>query len=97
MVKSVMVLKNVEEQTEALNWCETNANLEFIKGFEFGGYAKSNEELTSFISEVNNWYPFQIERIYTGKAFFAMLHHILPQYPDKKVVFLHTGGLWNES
>jgi len=34
-----------------------------------------------------------LEPVYTGKAFYALVHRILPENVGKRVCFLHTGGV----
>ncbi|MEN9318914.1 MAG: hypothetical protein RL712_1484 [Bacteroidota bacterium] len=69
VIHAVMVLKNVEEQQE---------RLEFVSGYEFGGYAKSDAVLASFMEVVrtqNDGIP--IDFVYTGKALFALNEWLL--------------------
>lgn len=60
-----------------------------------GGYAKSSQELETFLQEV--WSEFQIplDPIYTSKTFFCFWKSILNQEikPNSRVILLHTGGL----
>ena len=64
--------------------------------FHFGGYAKTTDELLNFISEFNNQNGFEIEPVYTGKAMFALVHYLISNnIRNKKVLFVHTGGLSN--
>lgn len=63
----------------------------------FGGYGKWTPELLDFISNCNEKYDLPLDKIYTGKAFYALIdwlkkHHF--QTPQT-IVFLHTGGLMN--
>lgn len=94
-VLSVMVLKNRTEQEEAVQETRFSNGIEFLDAYHFGGYAKTTAELSEFVTEMNNEYPFDIEPVYTGKAFYALLNEILPLYRGKNIMFLHTGGLWN--
>lgn len=77
--------------------------LQFISGYEFGGYAKGNAELHAFIDQLFAWNKIPLDWVYTGKALFALndwlaqavtLGSLQPNeagvYP---VVFLHTGGV----
>lgn len=61
-----------------------------------GGYAKSSEELLTFIDAFHSMNDFQIEPVYTGKLFYA-LNDFLSNENDflfgKKVLALHTGGI----
>jgi 1-aminocyclopropane-1-carboxylate deaminase len=104
VIHAVMVLKNVEEQQQFAHEQGASERLEFVSGYEFGGYAKSDAVLASFMEVVrtqNNGIP--IDFVYTGKALFALNEWLLSGidsgvlrsdaagvYP---VVFLHTGGV----
>lgn len=67
-----------------------------LDNYHFGGYAKINDELRIFVEEFNKINSFNVEPIYTGKAMFA-LNQYLNEYKmflkNKKVLFVHTGGL----
>ena len=64
--------------------------------YHFGGYAKTNVHLNQFVSDFNNANTFNIEQTYTGKSLFAMNDFIKSQkLRDKRVLFIHTGGLAN--
>ncbi|MCX8484291.1 MAG: pyridoxal-phosphate dependent enzyme [Bacteroidia bacterium] len=104
VIHAVMVLKNVEEQQQFAHEQGASERLEFVSGYEFGGYAKSDAVLASFMEVVrtqNDGIP--IDFVYTGKALFALNEWLLSGidsgvlrsdaagvYP---VVFLHTGGV----
>jgi 1-aminocyclopropane-1-carboxylate deaminase len=62
----------------------------------FGGYAKATEELINFVKEFNRNNEFAIEPVYTGKAMFALNNYLISNQElmkNKKVLFVHTGGL----
>jgi 1-aminocyclopropane-1-carboxylate deaminase len=63
--------------------------------FHFGGYAKTNAELNLFVEKFNEMNDFCIEPIYTGKVIYALSKWIKSINIDKnkKVLFVHTGGL----
>ncbi len=68
--------------------------------FHFGGYSKSDSNLNYFIQDFNNQNSFEIEPIYTGKAMFALVDFLKSKnIRNKKVLFVHTGGLskWKNS
>lgn len=103
-IHAVMVLKNVEEQQQFAHEEGVVDRLEFVSGYEFGGYAKSDAVLASFIEVVraqNNGLP--IDFVYTGKALFALNDWLMSGIervglrPDSDgvypVIFLHTGGV----
>ena len=98
----VPVLKGFDSKTEmktiigATKFDSIEDKLIVLDEFHFGGYAKTTEELLNFISEFNNQNVFEIEPVYTGKAMFALVHYLISKnIRNKKVLFVHTGGLSN--
>ncbi len=65
--------------------------------FHFGGYGKWNQELIDFISDCKTEYDLPLDKIYTGKAFYALMDWLEKQQfqTPQTIVFLHTGGLQN--
>ena len=105
-VHSILVLKNMIEQMEFAQ--RHNAEISWVEGYEFGGYAKSNQALNDFVQSVSIRNSIAFEPIYTGKALFALNDWLIAQKEsdalelDKEsgvfpVVFLHTGGTLNYS
>ena len=105
-VHSILVLKNLTEQSEFGQ--RHSAELSLVGGYEFGGYAKSNQALNDFVQSVSIRNSIAFEPIYTGKALFALNDWLIAQKEsdalelDKEsgvfpVVFLHTGGTLNYS
>lgn len=105
-VNSILVLKNSTEQFEFGQ--RHSAELSLVGGYEFGGYAKSNQALNDFVQSVSIRNSIAFEPIYTGKALFALNDWLIAQKEadalelDKEsgvfpVVFLHTGGTLNYS
>jgi 1-aminocyclopropane-1-carboxylate deaminase len=73
-----------------------NHKIIVLDDFHFGGYAKVTEELKGFISEFNCQNDFDIEPVYTGKAMYALVQYLITNnIRNKKVLFVHTGGLSN--
>lgn len=64
----------------------------------FGGYAKVTDELTQFIEMVNTEMNLPLDKIYTSKAFFALISAVeRGELDHKTVLFIHTGGLYNSN
>lgn len=63
----------------------------------FGGYGKWNQELIDFIGNCEKEYDLPLDKIYTGKAFYALMDWLEQQdfQTPQTVIFLHTGGLKN--
>ncbi len=65
----------------------------------FGGYGKWTSELLDFITECKMKFDLPLDKIYTGKAFYATMEWLKDQKFEtpQTIVFLHTGGLQNGS
>ena len=63
--------------------------------YHFGGYAKTNRQLNSFIMEFYSKYNIQLEPVYTGKMFYGLFDLIKQDYfeAETKILAIHTGGL----
>ena len=60
----------------------------------FGGYGKYTSELIDFIKSVGEKMQLPLDKIYTGKAFFALMNEIQRGNLDNQnLLFIHTGGL----
>ena len=70
-------------------------NWSLITDYHFGGYAKINEELISFINTFKKTYNIQLDPIYTGKMMFGIFDLVKKGYfeKDAKILVIHTGGL----
>lgn len=70
-------------------------NWELITDYHFGGYAKINEDLISFINEFKKQHQIPLDPIYTGKMMFGIFDLINKDYfpEDAKILAIHTGGL----
>lgn len=71
------------------------SNFEINFDYHFGGYAKVNDELITFIKQFKSNFNIQLEPVYTGKMFFGLFDLIRKNYFPRgsTVVALHTGGL----
>jgi len=63
--------------------------------YHFGGYGKWNEELISFIQQIEREHSLPLDQVYTGKAFFGLLKKIEDGEFERgsNMLFIHTGGL----
>ncbi len=61
----------------------------------FGGFAKINEELISFINAFKQEYSVLLDPIYTGKMMFSLREKIKSGYfkENSRILAIHTGGL----
>ncbi|MCA4791746.1 1-aminocyclopropane-1-carboxylate deaminase/D-cysteine desulfhydrase [Myroides odoratimimus] len=78
----------------------TNDNWDLVLDYHFGGYAKYNEELLSFLRELYRLTGVLFDPIYNGKMIYGVLEEIKKgRFKDNsKILVIHTGGLqgWNE-
>jgi len=70
-------------------------NWKLVTDYHFGGFAKINEALISFINEFKKDYSISLDPIYTGKMMFGIFDMInTGQFPKgSKLLAIHTGGL----
>ena len=63
--------------------------------YHFGGYAKSNHVLQSFIRSFEQDHSVPLDEIYTGKMMFCIMDRIKRNKFEKEttILALHTGGL----
>lgn len=66
-----------------------------ITDYHFGGYAKINNELITFINAFKALNNIRLDPIYTGKMLFGIQDMISKNYFPKgsKILVIHTGGL----
>ncbi|TWO34458.1 1-aminocyclopropane-1-carboxylate deaminase/D-cysteine desulfhydrase [Seonamhaeicola sediminis] len=73
----------------------TKTNWNLITDYHFGGYAKINEELITFINKFKADNAISLDPIYTGKMLFGIYDLIKKGFFKKgtKILAIHTGGL----
>jgi len=73
----------------------TKNNWQLIIDYHFGGYAKINTELVTFINQFKKDYNIQLDPVYTGKLMFGVFNLIEKGYftEGSKLLVIHTGGL----
>ncbi len=83
----------LQEPIEELVNKKTNWTL--VTDYHFGGYAKVNSELITFINEFKAHNNIQLDPIYTGKMIFGVLDLIKKNEIKEgaKILAIHTGGL----
>ena len=62
--------------------------------YHFGGYAKTSDELISFINRFKKETNISLDPIYTGKLLFGIVDAINKKVFEKgsKILVIHTGG-----
>ena len=73
----------------------TQTNWKLITDYHFGGYAKINEELVTFINQFKIDNQVSLDPVYTGKMLFGIMDLINKNHFPKgsKILVIHTGGL----
>ena len=63
--------------------------------FHFGGYAKKNEELISFMNEFYTLHSIPTDFVYTGKLMFGIRRLLESDYfpAGSRILAIHSGGL----
>ncbi len=69
-----------------------DGNYEMFRDYHFGGYAKSNNELISFINDFDSRNGFKPDRVYTAKMLYGIFDLIRKDYFDtnKTIVALNS-------
>ncbi len=93
----ISVLNNAEQQRQDItNLVPHSTNRwSIVEGYEFGGFAKGNTQLNSFIEEFSHRHKIPLEPIYSGKSFYALNKMIRTGYFGKNssILLIHCGGL----
>ncbi|MFZ2170863.1 MAG: pyridoxal-phosphate dependent enzyme [Methylococcaceae bacterium] len=63
--------------------------------YHFGGFAKTNAELMTFIADFEHKTGIPLEPVYTGKMMYALYDLIAKRVfkPGQRIIAVHTGGL----
>lgn len=97
------VLKGEDQLTETINQLlkasgiKAKCKWEVITGYHFGGYAKAPETLIDYIRTFQAQQDIPLDYVYTGKMLFGLESWLQTNTSYKKVVALHTGGLFTAS
>ncbi|NNC44475.1 MAG: 1-aminocyclopropane-1-carboxylate deaminase/D-cysteine desulfhydrase [Winogradskyella sp.] len=87
-LKGSFLTKEIRKFAQRNNW-------ELITDYHFGGYAKINQELISFINNFRDVHNIPLDPIYTGKMMYGVVDLIRNGYfeENSKIMAVHTGGL----
>lgn len=83
-------LKQMEEQKRSITLCAKDTSVIFNMDYVFGGYAKSDDNLTSFIND----FPIPLDPVYTGKLFYGVYDLLKRDFFQKNtsILIYHSGG-----
>jgi len=70
-------------------------NWRLVTGYHFGGYAKTTNELLSFIKQVEQLHALPLDFVYTAKVVYGVYQMVRNGdfRMNSKILILHTGGL----
>lgn len=74
---------------------KASKNWKLIHEYHFGGYAKINENLISFINDFYQQTTIPLDPIYTGKMMFGIMDLVQKDFFNRNssILMIHTGGL----
>lgn len=74
---------------------ESSHQFDIIDDYHFGGFAKIDSRLMSFIIDFEEKTEIKLEPVYTGKMLYGIFDLIAKGYfkPGQRIIALHTGGL----
>jgi 1-aminocyclopropane-1-carboxylate deaminase/D-cysteine desulfhydrase-like pyridoxal-dependent ACC family enzyme len=91
------VLKNLNDIEERFAELKVHPSKKysFIADYHFGGYAKKNAKLLSFMNEFYAKHSIALDFVYTGKMIFGVYDLIEKKFFEKgsKILCIHTGGV----
>lgn len=91
------ILKNLNDINERLKFLGTGQSKKYtvIHDYHFGGYAKKDTQLISFINSFYNDNKIPLDFVYTGKMMFGVYDLIEKNYfhEGSNILCIHTGGL----
>lgn len=92
----VPVLKGAAFLKENIRQYEPERDFLFHDVYHFGGYAKTEPALLSFISGFSSSTGILLDPVYTGKMMYAVYDLMKKDYfcEGDKIVVVHTGGLF---
>ncbi|MFA6944563.1 MAG: pyridoxal-phosphate dependent enzyme [Pedobacter sp.] len=91
----IPVLKGADFLKKEIRDYTEGAPFEFRPEYHFGGYAKTNTELLTFIKDFSASTGILIDPVYTGKMFYSIFDLLSKDHfsPGSKILAIHTGGL----
>lgn len=95
---AIPVIKNMKDiftRIEALTQLSVEKDLIVFNDYHFGGYAKHNAELITFMNKFYVDCNVPTDIVYTAKMMYGIMDKIANNYFEKgsKIVCIHTGGL----
>ncbi|MEH6659638.1 1-aminocyclopropane-1-carboxylate deaminase/D-cysteine desulfhydrase [Leeuwenhoekiella marinoflava] len=87
-LKGDFLTDEIKKYTSKTNW-------QLIRDYHFGGYAKMNSALISFINSFKEKHGIQLDPVYTGKMMYGLTELIESGFfsENTRILAVHTGGL----
>ncbi len=94
-VPAIKNMTDIDERVQQITGSSFKNNLLIFSDYHFGGYAKYNTELITFMNTFYTQYKIPTDFVYTAKMMFAIFDKIKEEYfaRGSNIVCLHTGGL----
>lgn len=88
-------LNELEKKWSAATESNVHDQIKLIPHYHFGGYAKNNNQLFSFMNELYLHTGIPTDFVYTGKIFFGTIDLIKKGYfpKESRLLIIHSGGL----
>jgi 1-aminocyclopropane-1-carboxylate deaminase len=104
------IINSLKEEKKAIGFCAiknghyleneiqlqtASSNFEMQYEYHFGGFAKINDCLTTFIQQFKSEQQIELDRIYTAKMMFGIFDLVKKNNfrENTKILAIHTGGL----
>ncbi len=88
-------LTDFEKRMQFLLQDKINSNYTLISDYHFGGYAKKNDQLITFMNRFYQKHSIPLDFVYTAKMMFGVYDLLKKGYflSHSNIVCIHTGGL----
>jgi len=98
-ILGVPVLKGAEFLEEEIKKYTNKNHWQLMYDYHFGGYAKTNAELMSFLKTFEEEHQILLDPVYTAKMMFGVFDLIKKKFfpLGSTILVLHTGGLQGRS
>ncbi len=88
-------LTDFEKRMQFLLQDKITSNYTIISNYHFGGYAKKNDQLISFMNRFYQKHSIPLDFVYTAKMMFGVNDLLEKGYfpSHSNIICIHTGGL----
>lgn len=94
---SIQEMQALAQRFECEEEWELNKHrLRVFSDYHFSGYGKGSQEARQALSEFQVHMHFDLDNVYTLKAFVGLLTELKQQYNALKGLFIHTGGVFSQ-